>query len=75
MHMAWKSEINGCLFTRWMFSGVMALDGSDLMKNTHAPIRATSFPSVTNTLGFFIFPEAGFTPPEEPQCPTNTKQF
>lgn len=70
-----KSEVNDCPLTRWMLSGVMALDGSDLMKNTHTPVRATSFPSVTNTLGFFIFAETGFTPPEKPNGPANAKQF
>ena len=61
--------------TWWTFSGVTALEGSVLMKNTHTPVRATSFPSVTNTLGFFIFPEIGFTPPEELRCPTNAEEF
>lgn len=58
-----------------MFSGVMALEGSVLMKKTHTPVRATSFPSVTNTLGFLIFPEIEFTPVGEPSCPTNAKEF
>lgn len=61
--------------TWWMFSGVTALEGSVLMKNTHMPVRATSFPSVTNTLGFLTFPERGCTPPEELCCPTKAKRI
>lgn len=37
-----------------MFSEVTALEVLALVKKTHTPVSATSFPSVTNSLDFLL---------------------
>lgn len=37
-----------------MFSEVIVLEVLALVKKTHTPVSATSLPSVTNTLGFWL---------------------
>lgn len=45
------------------------------MKAMHTPVRATSFPSVTNTLGFFFFAKWEFIPvPGRPKCSVEIKE-
>ena len=39
-----------------MFSEVIALEVLALVKKTHTPVKATSLPSVTNTLDFLLRP-------------------
>lgn len=39
-----------------MFSEVIVFEVLALVKKTHTPVSATSFPSVTNTLDFLLRP-------------------
>lgn len=43
-----------CQITLWIFSDVIGLEVFARVKNTQIPIRATSVPSVTNTLVFLL---------------------
>lgn len=43
-----------CQITLWMFSDVIGLEVFARVKNIQMPVRATSVPSVTNTLAFLL---------------------
>lgn len=53
----------------------MGLEKVDLMKKMHIPVKATSFPSVTNTLGFFFLVKCEFVPiPGGPKYSTESNK-
>lgn len=62
-------------FIRWMFLGVMVLEGSVLMKKIYIFVRVIFFFSVINILGFLIFLEIEFIFVGELSCFINVKEF